>query len=263
MVLIIGYSALALIACFFGSITGMGGGVIIKPIMDMLGNYDSMTISILSSAAVFAMSAMSALRSIGSKPQIKWLQLLMLSAGSVVGGLVGQELFKMVVDGFNDDITKIVQNSILLGILVLICVYMILSARGKIKNLNLKNPVIFAGVGVVLGLLGAFLGIGGGPINVAVIMYLFNVNIKTATFSSIVTMLCSQASKLIVTLATKQYVGLDLGLLPYVVIFAVLGALLGSFVSKKVSPKIIGIFFNGMQVVVMSICVSNIVICAT
>ncbi|HLQ75126.1 MAG TPA: sulfite exporter TauE/SafE family protein, partial [Alloiococcus sp.] len=53
------YFAVGLIATIFGALAGLGGGVIIKPVLDLLGDYDVGTISVLSAATVFSMSVVS------------------------------------------------------------------------------------------------------------------------------------------------------------------------------------------------------------
>ena len=47
------YFLVGIIATTIGAISGIGGGVIIKPVLDTLGNYDISTISILSSFTRF------------------------------------------------------------------------------------------------------------------------------------------------------------------------------------------------------------------
>ena len=53
------YFLIAIGATTVGSLTGMGGGVIIKPVMDVMGAYDAATIGVLSSITVFSMSVVS------------------------------------------------------------------------------------------------------------------------------------------------------------------------------------------------------------
>ncbi|MGB4608662.1 MAG: hypothetical protein GX243_05760 [Tissierellia bacterium] len=47
------YFLITLFATTLGSTSGMGGGVIIKPVLDAFGHYDIETISVLSSVSVF------------------------------------------------------------------------------------------------------------------------------------------------------------------------------------------------------------------
>ncbi|WP_062320313.1 hypothetical protein [Halolactibacillus sp. JCM 19043] len=53
------YFLVALVATLLGSLAGLGGGVIIKPILDLLGDFDLATISILSSVTVLSMAVVS------------------------------------------------------------------------------------------------------------------------------------------------------------------------------------------------------------
>ena len=66
---VIPYVVLALGATILGSLSGMGGGVIMKPVMDFMRDYDSATIGILSSITVFSMSFVSLLRGYGAQRQ--------------------------------------------------------------------------------------------------------------------------------------------------------------------------------------------------
>ncbi|MBQ8765208.1 MAG: sulfite exporter TauE/SafE family protein, partial [Clostridia bacterium] len=56
------YFLLALFATTIGSLTGMGGGVIIKPLMDVLGDFDVQTIGVISSITVFSMAIVSVIK---------------------------------------------------------------------------------------------------------------------------------------------------------------------------------------------------------
>ena len=53
------YLLIAIPATTIGALTGMGGGVNMKPVMDMLAQYDVASISMLSSITVFTMSVVS------------------------------------------------------------------------------------------------------------------------------------------------------------------------------------------------------------
>lgn len=52
MVLI--YFLVALLSTICGSMAGLGGGVIIKPVLDFLGDYNIETIGVLSACTIFS-----------------------------------------------------------------------------------------------------------------------------------------------------------------------------------------------------------------
>ena len=82
-----------------------------------------------------------------------------------------------------------------LAVLIL-AVFLYMRNKSHIRSLSLHGLVPSVLVGVFLGVCSSFLGIGGGPINVALIIYLFGYDTKSATVCSIVTILFSQISKL-------------------------------------------------------------------
>ena len=92
------YFILAFFATTVGSLTGMGGGVIIKPLMDMFGDFDVQTISIISSITVLTMAVVSVIKQIKSKTEIPFKTAMPLAAGSVLGGFIGKEVLDFIVE---------------------------------------------------------------------------------------------------------------------------------------------------------------------
>ncbi|MDE6550817.1 MAG: sulfite exporter TauE/SafE family protein [Clostridia bacterium] len=251
------YFLIALICTFAGAITGMGGGVVIKPVLDLMGHFDSASIGALSSITVLAMSLTTFIRQVRKKRQTSITKLLALGISSAGGGALGQYIFELMTSGAaSAQAIKVIQNSILLFLIVCIFFYMLF--REKIKPLHLQNIVFYILVGILLGILSSFLGIGGGPLNVAILMLLFGMEIKEATFASIVTIMFAQIAKVVMILIGGGFGGYNLSMLPYMVIAGVLGGLIGSFVGKKISGKVTAVAFNLMQLAVMIICIVNI-----
>lgn len=251
------YFFIALLCTFAGAITGMGGGVVIKPVLDLMGDFDNASIGALSSITVLAMSLTTFARLCTKKRQTKLSKLLLLGVSSAGGGVLGQYLFdRMTTIGIDMHTVKIVQNSILLCLIAGIFVYMLL--RKRINPLHLNHFVFYILVGFVLGILSSFLGIGGGPMNVAVLMLLFGMEIKEATFASIVTILFAQIAKVVTIAIGGGFGGYDLSMLPYMIVAGVVGGLLGSMVAKKLSDKFTAVAFNLMQIAVIAICIVNI-----
>jgi uncharacterized membrane protein YfcA len=53
-----------------GTISGMGGGVFLKPLLDAFSGYDALTINALVTVTVFAMAVVSLIRSIILRKQV-------------------------------------------------------------------------------------------------------------------------------------------------------------------------------------------------
>ena len=86
------YFIIVFIATTAGAVAGVGGGVIIKPALDAIGQYNVETIGILASAAVFAMAVVATVRKIISGLTLD-IKIIMLAIGSIAGGLLGKEIF--------------------------------------------------------------------------------------------------------------------------------------------------------------------------
>lgn len=252
------YFLLALFATTVGSLTGMGGGVIIKPLMDVLGDYDVKTIGIVSSITVFSMAIVSVLKQIKAKTEIPYKNAIPLGIGSVAGGFLGEKLLTFIVNLFNaNSVVTVVQNCVL-TVLVL-CVFLYMKNKRKIKGKEWDGVFVSLAVGVFLGVCSSFLGIGGGPINVALIIFLFSVNTKTATVCSLVTILFAQISKLTTVALTTGFSNFDLSIAPLMIIGAILGGFIGAGLNKKCSEKTVEKAFNCVQLLVLGIAIFNII----
>ncbi len=80
-------------ACLLGTICGMGGGIIIKPVLDAVGVMSVATIAFLSGCTVIAMSFWSVGKAFLKKESVIDLHMTpFLGLGAAVGGLLGRQL---------------------------------------------------------------------------------------------------------------------------------------------------------------------------
>ncbi len=252
------YFLIAIGATTAGSMTGMGGGVIIKPLLDLLHQFDVQTIGVLSAITVFSMAVVSIGKQMLAKTKIPFETAIPLAIGSVVGGLIGQWMLSAIVATLQlDRLVTVVQNALLS--LLILAVYLYTKNKSKIKSLTLKGLPVSLLAGLFLGVCSSFLGIGGGPINVALIVYLFSYDTKTATVCSIITILFAQISKLTTLALTTGFAVYNLSLLPVMVVGAIAGGFLGASFNKKCSEATVEKAFNAVQLLVLAISVFNIV----
>lgn len=216
-----------------GAISGMGGGVLIKPIFDVIGVHSLAAISFYSSMAVFTMSVVSTLRQVKNKVTIQWNKALLISVGSMAGGILGNLTFDWILQFSNERTTQMVQ--IVLTVLTLLFAF--IYSKKENFSFHCQFALIFILVGLVLGFLASLLGIGGGPINVAMMMLFFGMPIKEATVYSIITIFFSQSSKLLLIYITASYQRFDLTMLLFVIPAAVLGGWFGAKVSGILPAK--------------------------
>src|SRR5690625_6990442 len=87
------YFLIGLLASIFGSIAGIGGGVIIKPVVDSFGHYDVATISIVSTTTVLSMACVSLIKAALSKIQLNIKVSSILAFSSIAGGIIVKMVF--------------------------------------------------------------------------------------------------------------------------------------------------------------------------
>lgn len=249
----IAYFLIALGATILGAMAGLGGGVIIKPLLDFLGDYSLSTIGVLSSFTVFSMAVVSIIKQIRYKVKIEVRKTVFIGIGSIIGGVLGDKIINLILKVLSESLVTIVQNFILAILLIFIYIYM--NNKEKYKSYKVNNSIACILIGLLLGSIASFLSIGGGPINVCVLALFFSMDTKEAAVNSIITILFSQGSKLITIITTRGLSGFDLTMLPYMVIGGIVGGMIGSKLNKKFNSAVILKVFN---VVVLALILLNI-----
>ncbi|MEY8462884.1 sulfite exporter TauE/SafE family protein [Streptococcus merionis] len=241
------YAFIIILANSIGAVSGMGGGVLIKPIFDLLGYHSVASISFYSAVAVFTMSIVSTYRQVKNGIVISWAKVFWIALGSLLGGYAGNAVFGYLLAVFGANVTQLIQ--IILTVLTL--VFALIYSLFQLKQFQLKQWYWFVVCGTVLGFLASLLGIGGGPINVSLLMLMFSLPIKEATVYSICTIFFSQLSKLATIAITGGLVHYDLMILIYVIPAAIIGGFLGAQLSKLLPAQKITQIFRAVIVLVI------------
>ncbi|NBJ71306.1 sulfite exporter TauE/SafE family protein [Roseburia sp. 1XD42-34] len=255
----VAYFLIGLVACTAGAMAGLGGGIIIKPLLDMLGHYDLSTIGVLSSATVFSMSVVSLIKARSSNLEIDRGNSLFIAIGSIIGGFIGKGIFNhFVVNSGLSTIIGIFQSALLSGLLIIIYIFM--KYNHKIKTYHVQKRFVILCVGLVLGLLSAFLGIGGGPLNVAILVFVFSMSTKSASVNSIFIIFFSQLSSLILVATSTGFAPYNLSMAWFMIPGGILGGIIGTNLVSKISNRWIERIFNGTLLMIILITLYNIVI---
>ena len=231
------YSLVILAATTLGAFVGLGGGVIIKPVLDFIGEEPRMQVDFLSAVAVFTMSVISTGKQIKNKVSFHKNIVVFIAVGSIAGGFLGSYVMDLLSSIAEQGIIRCIQAFTLAILLASVCFYV---AKER-KSFHVKNDFAIVFVGLALGFIASFLGIGGGPINVAVLTLFFSMNVKESAVYSVAIIFFSQLSKLVTIFASS-------GIEPYAhqwktLIFilpaAVLGGIIGSKFNRKFDDKLI------------------------
>ena len=85
-------------ASVLGAICGVGGGVIIKPVLDAFGVLDVSAVSFLSGCTVLAMTACSVMKEkLSGKTSVQKSTSMPLALGAAAGGVIGKWLFSYLL----------------------------------------------------------------------------------------------------------------------------------------------------------------------
>lgn len=254
--MIVIYILVILLATISGAVAGLGGGVIIKPVLDMLGYHNASTIGFYSSLAVFTMSIVSIYKQLKNGFRFETKTVVLIAIGSILGGIAGENIFNLTTASLSNHLVKAIQASLLLITLILIIIYSL--NKNKINHYQIKNAIVIFFVGLGLGAISIFLGIGGGPLNVALLMLLFSYPMKEATIYSVATIFFSQLSKLGTICLSGQLLSFDLKFVPAIIITAILGGYIGTCINQKMKNKQIHQVYNYLIVILMIISTYNI-----
>ena len=246
------------IASMLGSICGIGGGVVIKPVLDTLGFLNPNTINFLSGFTVLCMSAYSVITG-RREPSIENTNmfLIKITIGAVLGGIIGKGLFSIIILSFANLDNVSATQTIVLFILTFGTLMYSLN-KNKIKTHHIKNSLAIVMVGICLGFFSAFLGIGGGPFNLIFLSFFFSMEMKKAAYHSLFIIMFSQFTSLCLTIISRQTPEFDNKMLIGMALTGLVGAIIGRKLNAKIDSKSVDLLFHFMIVMIMIICFKNI-----
>lgn len=250
--------AVTFIACILGTICGMGGGIIIKPVLDATGVMSVSAINFLSGCTVIAMSLWNVGKNYCKKEsQVELSTTGFLALGAAVGGLLGKQLFTLVSALFTDKNSAGGVQAVLLLIATAATLAYTLK-KDRIPSRQVVSPLASMCIGLGLGMLGAFLGIGGGPFNVAVLCYFFSMPTKKASQNSLFIVLFSQLTSTLKTLLSGGIPAVDPMVLAGMVLLGIAGSELGRQINRKIDNRQATICLEYAMVVIIFISIYNI-----
>ena len=249
---------ISFLASVAGAICGIGGGVIIKPVLDLFGVASVAAISCLSGCTLLAMSCYSVGRNLAAgESRVDFAVGTPLALGAAVGGVLGKQLFSVIRSAFaRPDTVGCVQAACLAVITALTFLYTL--KKAGIRTRHVTGRAACAAIGLVLGVMSSFLGIGGGPINLVVLFYFFSMDTKTAAQNSLYVILFSQAASLITTLVTRTVPEFQPLTLVLMAAGGIGGGMVGRSLNRRMSAAMVDRLFLCLMGVIIAISLYNI-----
>ena len=245
------------LASVAGAICGIGGGVVIKPVLDMLRLGEASTINFLSGCTVLSMSLYSVVKSLSAgDSRVEMSTGTPLAIGAAVGGVAGKQLFSAIKALFQGSPAVGGVQAVVLGIITLGTLTYTL-CKSHIATRRTGSKLLCLLIGLALGIMSSFLGIGGGPINLVVLGYCFSMDTKTAAANSLYIILFSQIASLLATLVTGSVPEFQPLALILMVGGGIGGGIVGRALNKKMDNRAVDKLFIALMVLIVAICVYN------
>lgn len=245
-------------ASSFGSVAGFGGGVIIKPTLDAFGILPVSTVSFLSGCTALGMAVSSLITQKNNGVRLHVRTSTPLALGAILGGFAGKTLFEFVRTIFGNE-------SILGGIqavcltVITTCVLLYICGKDHLKSFHVANPGACVAIGILLGIISSFLGIGGGTSNVMILFLCFSMDAKTAAKNSLYIIIFSQSASILQAVLTSTVPTFELGYLLLMLLGGITGAITGATVSRRLSNRGVERILRTLLVIIILIDISNVI----
>ncbi|MDT2750086.1 sulfite exporter TauE/SafE family protein [Streptococcus parauberis] len=251
------YGLIVFLATTIGATTGAGGGAIIKPVFDLIGIDTVTIISIYSTVAVFSMCLSSLYKHAKSGKGFDKIIMLLLASGSLMGGYLGDKIFKFFTQTISNEKVTVTQS--LLLFIVLVSVLIFTSNKEKFPSYHVRNKLAIFSFGVAVGALSVFIGFGGGPLNIIVLLGFMSMTAKESTAYSIGMIFFAQFTKIISIISHGNSVDYNPIVIPIIVITAILGGYVGTKINHLFTDKQVTLMYSILMTCLLVTCGINIV----
>lgn len=227
------YFFIVVFANIIGSFSGMGGGIIIKPLVSIASHLPLETVLFYSNLSIIVMCFTSFIYSQWKKTTKYGKDALYICLGSLTGGLVGSILLNLGLSSL-ESIMKELQIALTIITIVAGIWY---QCKGKpVQHLWTTPWKIFC-IGAIMGAFSILLGIGGGPLNVLLLMMLLGFPLKKATSYSLISVLGSVSIRVIMSFDHIHQIQYQTSTMLVFMGSAFVGAIIGILIKKHLNMK--------------------------
>ncbi|MFN3707559.1 sulfite exporter TauE/SafE family protein [Microcella sp.] len=240
--MILALLAVGAIGGLLAGLFGVGGGIVMVPLLLWLTRMDQRHAAATSLVAIVP-TAIAGSIFYGIGGQVDWLAALFVGAGTIVGAPIGAWLLRSLPLAW-------LRWLFIVGLLAA-AVYLILVTPERGSSLDLEPLVMLGlvGLGLVMGLAAGMFGIGGGIIAVPVLIALFGMGDLLAKGTSLLAMIPAAVSGTIPNLRAGL-VRLRDGLVVGVAAVAASGA--GVSLAFIIPPSVSSVLFGMLLVAVVA-----------
>jgi len=222
LVLILLGAATGLLSGLFG----IGGGVVLVPMLVMVLGFQQRLAAGTSVAAILPAAVVGAL-GYALQGNVDWLAAVLLAAGIVVGAQLGSYLLSRVPTGF----LRWLFMTFLAA--TVISLWFVVPQRDAVIDINGLTGALLVLTGLVTGVLSGLLGVGGGVVVVPILMFFFGSSDLIAKGTSLVMLIPGSISG---TIGNMRRRNVDLRAAAVLGISASVLSPLGSVIATHIPP---------------------------
>lgn len=231
---------IGLLAGALSGLFGVGGGLVIVPLLVFFLGFDQRLASGTSLAAIVPTAAVGVV-SYAVHGSVSWLAAVLLAAGAIAGAQVGSWLLSRL--------PQTVLRWCFVGFLgvVIVSLFLVIPSRDAVLQIGWWQGAALVGLGVVTGILSGLLGVGGGIVVVPALSLLFGASDLVAKGTSLLMMIPAALSG---TIGNVRRRNVDLVAAALVGVAACTTTTLGAWVATLIPPLVGNILFAAFLVFV-------------
>ncbi|MDH5426231.1 MAG: sulfite exporter TauE/SafE family protein [Gammaproteobacteria bacterium] len=246
--------AMGAVAGMFAGLLGIGGGIIIVPVLAMVFKGQGVNIDVLmhvaigTSLATIVITSLSSVRAHNKRGGIDWAVVKTMSVGVFVGGLLGAVVAKMIP---GEDL------KLIFSIFMFVIAAQMYFGNVSKPHCTLPKTAGMLSAGGVIGMIASLMGIGGGSLSVPFLTWC-NMNIRNAIATSSAIgfpIAVSGTLGFIITgwaVADRPVMSLGFVNVPAffsIVVASTLFAPVGAWIAHRVSPVLLKRIFAGFLLI--------------
>lgn len=229
------YAVVTFISLVVGIGSGLGPGLIMRPLFDLINIHSVTEIGYYISIAFFPMLFILTYRFFkNNKSPIDWSRVLVSACGAIVGGIVGEYLLEYLAK-MDETLVKQIQTLFFIMIIIVMFFYFLDKIKIKEKVIETKNKIFW--ISFTLSTIIIFLGFGGRGLNLAAYMTFFPYDKKEAPLLSLVIIFFSLSTKLTKIALTTGFGSFDPKIVVVLLIASTIGSILGYAINKYLPKK--------------------------
>lgn len=205
---------------------GIGGGVILVPMLVMILGYQQRLAAGTSVAAILPAAIVGGI-GYAVQGNVDWVAAVLLAIGIVIGAQIGSFLLSRVPTGF----LRWMFMAFLLGIVI--SLWFVVPQRDAAIEITIFSGALLVVTGLVTGVLSGLLGVGGGVVVVPVLMFFFGASDLIAKGTSLIMLIPGSISG---TLGNVKRRNVDLRSALVLGIAASVLSPLGSIIATHIPP---------------------------